>query len=61
MTNLEQQLKDWKIIKQFIEEIRLIPDELACARKEAREKMWCAIKDYYQTYRIKFDYWNEPK
>lgn len=62
MTNLEQksQLKEWKVIKDKIEEVGLIPDELTEVRKSARAEMWAMIKNYCVKYKTKFDYWNEP-
>lgn len=59
MTTLDEQLKDWKKIKTLCTSIRDIGD--GRARKRKIEQLHYDVKQYYHTYKTRFDMTKSPK
>lgn len=56
---LEQQLKDWRELKQMCSTVNEIRNK--DIRKGVKTKLYEGVKKYYETYKTKFDYSNAPK
>lgn len=59
MTNLEQQILDWRKVKSECDIAKAEPNKEL--RKAHMENFYAGIKMYYEKYQTQFNYWSEPK
>jgi len=57
-TNLEQQVKDWRTLRELSLKLR---DVKEVDRKPLLDQLYSGVKKYYDTYHSKFDFCKEPK